>query len=132
MIKVDATKLKWIRRTKRELERGTEVEFHEDQIRRALYRPFTKRWLFMNRVFCEDLYNFKSFFPTPASEKENRVIAVTDLAGPSPFSVMMAKLNHRPAPLRDDGSFQVFPLTRTPKMESIGRKTADCRARRIS
>ena len=77
-IKVDETRLKWIRNTKRNLLRGKYVEFEESKIRRAIYRPFSTQFYFFERIFNEDIYQVPHFFPTPEEEKENRVIAVTN------------------------------------------------------
>ena len=89
-LRVDPKVCKWIRHTKRNLFRETEVEFAPQKIRTALYRPFTKRSYFFERVFNEDIYQFPDFFPTPKTNGENRVLCVTDVAGRSPFSVLVA------------------------------------------
>ena len=75
-LKVDEAVLKWIRNTKRTLLRGNYVDFDLASIRPSLYRPFTKRSLFFNRAFNEDIYRFPSFFPNPVTEEENKVLIV--------------------------------------------------------
>ena len=43
----DEAKIKWSSRLKETLTRGVYAEFKEDKIRSVLYRPFTKRFLFL-------------------------------------------------------------------------------------
>lgn len=76
---VDPDKVKWSRDLKQDLKRGKYAEFDEAKIRRSLYRPFTKEWLFFDRILNEEVYVFPSIFPTPATEQENRVICITDI-----------------------------------------------------
>jgi predicted helicase len=74
LLRVDETILKWIRNTKRNLLRGTKVEFDAGKIRNSLYRPFSKRFYYFERVFNEDIYGLPRIFPTHATEQENRVV----------------------------------------------------------
>jgi len=109
-LRVDPKVCKWIRRTKRNLLRETEVEFESDKIRTALYRPFTRRSHFFERVFNEDIYQFPDFFPAAKTSAENRVLCVTDVAGRSPFSVLVS---HDIVDLHlcaSTDTFQCFPL----------------------
>jgi predicted helicase len=83
---------KWIRNTKKCLLRGEPTEFSKEQIRRALYRPFTARHYFFNRVFNEDTYAFPSILPGPVTERENQVIVVSDVAfRAATFSALVAR-----------------------------------------
>ncbi|HNT78645.1 MAG TPA: DNA helicase, partial [Anaerolineae bacterium] len=85
-LRVDETKLKWIRRTKRSLLRGLEVEFDTTKIRWALYRPFCRQFHYFETVFNEDIYRFPQIFPI--LETENSVICITDKASEKPFMVL--------------------------------------------
>ncbi|MBC7366960.1 MAG: N-6 DNA methylase [Undibacterium sp.] len=109
-LRVDPKVCKWIRHTKRNLLRETEVEFVPQKIRAALYRPFTKRSYFFERVFNEDIYQFPDFFPTPETSGENRVLCVTDVAGRSPFSVLVATEVVDLHLCASTDTFQSFPL----------------------
>lgn len=109
-LRVDPKVCKWIRHTKRNLLRETEVEFAPQKIRSALYRPFTKRSYFFERVFNEDIYQFPDFFPTPKTSGENRVLCVTDVAGRSPFSVLVATEIVDLHLCASTDTFQCFPL----------------------
>lgn len=87
----DETQISWSRDLKQDLERENFAEFEETKIRRALYRPFTKTYLFFDRILNEEVYQFPTFFPTP--ETENRVICVGGY-GRKAFAVSMT--NHIP------------------------------------
>ncbi len=109
-LRVDPKVCKWIRHTKRNLLRETEVEFVPQKIRSALYRPFTKRSYFFERVFNEDIYQFPDFFPAPKTGGENRVLCLTDVAGRSPFSVLVATEIVDLHLCASTDTFQCFPL----------------------
>jgi len=55
-IRVDERVLKWVRKTKQHLARGNPAEFDDESIVEALYRPFTRNYLFFDRMFSEDTY----------------------------------------------------------------------------
>jgi predicted helicase len=64
--------IKWSRDLKADLARQRYAEFAPDKIRRAVYRPFTKKHLFFDRVLNEEVYRNPSFFPL--RESSNQVI----------------------------------------------------------
>jgi predicted helicase len=109
-LRVDPKVCKWIRHTKRNLLRETEVEFSPQKIRSALYRPFTKRSYFFERVFNEDIYQFPDFIPAAKTSEENRMLCVTDVAGRSPFSVLVATEIVDLHLCASTDTFQCFPL----------------------
>jgi len=84
----DNNKIKWSGDLKINLERGQIAEFSESKLRYSLYRPFTKSYLFFDRILNNRVYRFPSIFPTSTTEKENRVIAVTNHSQ-IPFLVQM-------------------------------------------
>ncbi|MEB3281353.1 MAG: type ISP restriction/modification enzyme [Lyngbya sp.] len=77
-VNYDETRISWSRDLKLDLQRGKLAEFAEIKIRHSLYRPFTCSFLFFDRIFNEEVYVFPSIFPTPETEEENQVIAVTN------------------------------------------------------
>ena len=81
----DPTQISWSRDLKLDLKRGHVAEFSEEKIRTSLYRPFTKKHLFFDRIMNEEVYQFPKIFPTPAAEDENRVICVV-IEAQIPFS----------------------------------------------
>lgn len=72
----DSQKISWSENLKRKLKAGQPAEFAESKLRLSLYRPFTKTNLFFDRLMNERVYVFPSIFPTPAAERENRVLWV--------------------------------------------------------
>jgi predicted helicase len=71
--------IKWSMGLKLHLQRQDYGEFDTRKVRRSLYRPFTHRYLFFDKVLNEAQYRLNGIFPTPQTEAENRVIC---LAGP--------------------------------------------------
>ena len=75
----DDTKISWSESLKRKLEKGKTADFSQENIRKSLYRPFTKMNLYFARMMTERVYVFPSIFPTAESERENRVICVSGI-----------------------------------------------------
>ena len=84
-------KIKWSLDLKQKLQRGTYAHFDELNVRNCLYRPYTKLFLFFDRVLNDRVYVFPRIFPTLAAENENRLIAVTDLGSEKPFMVLVSE-----------------------------------------
>ncbi|HLM58680.1 MAG TPA: type ISP restriction/modification enzyme, partial [Pyrinomonadaceae bacterium] len=102
----EADKLSWSRDLKLDLKRGRLAEFSESKIRNTLYRPFTKQYLFFDRILNEEVYLFPSIFPTPSTEEEN--LAVWLKVG-SDWPMFGLMVNHIPDLLPQGGS-QCFPF----------------------
>ncbi len=88
----DDAKIKWSSRLKQHLKGGQTAEFAETKIRQSLYRPFIKSNLFFDRVLNQRVHVFPSIFPTPETEKENRVICVNGIGSNKPFHALMVKV----------------------------------------
>jgi predicted helicase len=84
-------KIKWSRDLKLDLQRGNYAVFDEGKIRKCLYRPFCERWLFFDRILNEEVYVFPRISPSPATESDNRLIALTDLGSEKPFMLLISK-----------------------------------------
>ena len=67
-------RIKWSRDLKMDLKRHRYAEFADDKVRDALYRPFTKRLLFFDRILNEEVYQFPQIMPLPVTE--NQLICV--------------------------------------------------------
>ncbi len=85
----DPQKISWSENLKRKLRGGQLAEFAESKLRESLYRPFTKVNLFFDRVLNERVYVFPSIFPTPNTEKENRVICVAGIGDRKGFGCLV-------------------------------------------
>jgi predicted helicase len=70
--------LKWDGTLKQRLSRLMEGDFSAGHLRTSVYRPFAKRHLYFDRLFINSIYRQHYFFPTPASEQENRVIWIKE------------------------------------------------------
>ncbi len=71
---VDYEKIKWSRDLKQALKRGTYLEYQRDKIRKSMYRPFTKKCLFIDPVLNREAYGIFTYFPIAKAETENRMI----------------------------------------------------------
>ncbi|UNE54991.1 DEAD/DEAH box helicase [Bartonella machadoae] len=89
-INVDAKKISWSRALKQELAKGKSFESEEASLTQSLYRPFTRQWLYYNRIFNDMVYQLPRIFPM-GKVVENRVIQVTGV-GASGFSVLMSNV----------------------------------------
>ncbi len=107
-IDYESGKIAWSRDLKNDLLRHRKVEFAEDKLRPSLYRPFTRTWLFFDRVMNEEVYGFPEIFPQLASE--NLALCITDAGSEKPFMLLAT---NRIADLHIVGagaSSQCFPL----------------------
>ena len=84
----DDKRIKWSRDLKLDMQRGHYAEFGVAKLRRALYRPFCRQWLFFDRILNEEVYQFPQFFPTAASEAENLVFYVSGVGQRTPFMLL--------------------------------------------
>jgi predicted helicase len=87
------SKVKWSRDLKKDLQRGRYAEFIEAQIRTAVYRPFTKRHLYLADLLNDTPGLCRAFFPSDAAGIDNRMLVTSDLAYRSPCINVLA-VNH--------------------------------------
>ncbi|HEX6293174.1 MAG TPA: type ISP restriction/modification enzyme, partial [Herpetosiphonaceae bacterium] len=86
----DEAKIKWSSRLKECLVRKMEARFDPDSIRNALYRPFTRQYLYFDNIMTHRQGVFPRIFPLQSSEAENYCICVTDVGSEKPFLVFMS------------------------------------------
>ncbi len=67
-------KVKWSRNLKRDLRNVHYAQFVLDNIRKAIYRPFTKICLYFADIVVDELGTNRSFFPISTTEAENKAI----------------------------------------------------------
>lgn len=104
-INTNPLKISWTRALKQELLKGKYFSFEEECMVLSIYRPFTKRWLYFNRRFNEEVLQMPRMFPTLAAD--NRVICISGIGARSGFSVLMA--NTLPD-IQNIDNGQCFPL----------------------
>ncbi|GAB4512037.1 MAG: hypothetical protein OHK0046_10980 [Anaerolineae bacterium] len=81
--------VKWSRNLKRHLTNLDRLDFNPQDIRLAYYRPFSPRYLYFSDIAIDELGQFPYYFPTEATQTENRAICVTDKGSEKPFMTMM-------------------------------------------
>ena len=84
----DDAKISWSRDLKAKLRTSRIAECHEHKVRTCLYRPFSKRKIFFDRILNDVVYVFPSIFPTPETEAENKVISV-NVSREKPFTCLI-------------------------------------------
>jgi predicted helicase len=103
----DDRKIKWSSTLKLKLQSGTYAEFKPECIRPALYRAFSKRYLFYDRVLVHRPGKWQVLFPSSEAERQNLVICSTNHTQIS-FSALATNLITDQAPC-GRGS-QCFPF----------------------
>ena len=85
----DNTQIKWSSSLKQKLLSGQRAEFSPENMRQALFRPFTKMHLFFDNILTHRRSVFPVTFPKLETEAENRVICVSSVGALKPFHVLM-------------------------------------------
>jgi predicted helicase len=104
-IDTDPTKISWSRALKGDLAKGTQIAFDVTRIVPAIYRPFTKQWLYFDRKLNEMVYQMPRIFPHEIGR--NRAIMVKQRwSGTGQLALMLDVVPE----LQIDGGAQCFPL----------------------
>src|ERR1035441_10392104 len=102
-------KVKWSRNLKRAVKQGIKLQFEEEQIRCASYRPFTKEFLYFAETVVDEEGTVRSFFPGSVAEQENVVLWLkVGMEVP-----MFALATNRIPNLLPQGGSQCFPFYTT-------------------
>ena len=112
-IAFDQSRISWTRALKRDLEKEKHKAYEQSSGRQALYRPFTKQWVYFNRDFNEYINQHPRIFPKV--ETENLLIAVTGRGSTKSFSVTISNIL---PDLEIISKSQCFPLYLHEKSES--------------
>jgi predicted helicase len=88
----DDKKLSWSESLKANLKRAKYAEFQVENVRNSMYRPFSKKYLYFDRMFNARVYQFPSIFPTSETEQENRVICVAGIGDRKGFGCLITNL----------------------------------------
>lgn len=86
----DATKISWTRALKGDLAKGKSFAFDKACVTPALYRPFTRQWLYFNRQFNEMVYQMPRIIPDASTI--NRMICVSSAGNDRGFSTIMSEV----------------------------------------
>jgi predicted helicase len=109
-VSYDNAKLKWSSRLKQNLASGVTVAFNQENIRRALYRPYSHQQIYFDQILVHRRGQFPSILPTPRTEGENLVLCISDIGFRSPYSILITNALpdlHLCAP---SDAFQCFPF----------------------
>jgi predicted helicase len=91
---VDTTALnysiKWTRAVKQSLERGERFKFEQERVIEAMYRPFTKRFLYYSGYLNEVRYQIPQIFGE-SGKLQNIAICQTDASSQKPFMALAVK-----------------------------------------
>lgn len=71
---VDYSRIKWSRDLKRILKSGRYLTFDSRCIRKALYRPFSKQYLYFADIAIDEQGQFHKIFPIQSTERDNRIV----------------------------------------------------------
>ena len=104
-INLDPRRIGWTRALKDDVRRGNKIDFVPSSIRRSMYRPFTKQWLYFNRDCNEYVFLTPKLFPS--ERHKNVVISCIGVAERKGFSVLVTDLIPN---LHFLDSGQCFPL----------------------
>lgn len=85
-IDTDAIKISWTVNLKKDIERGTTIEY-ESEILQSNYRPFCRQNIFFDEHFIERPGLSKKLFPYAGAK--NRVICLSGVGASKDFSVLM-------------------------------------------
>ncbi len=102
----DPNFLKWTDRLKEALSKGESLRFVDAKLRRAYYRPFTSTFVYFDHLLNQRRYQQHHIFPSPASERENRVIWVKVGSNWPVFCLVSDRL----VDLLPQGGSQCFPF----------------------
>ncbi len=109
-VNYDDKRIKWSETLKDNLKRGKHGQFEQSHIRNSLYRPFSKQFLYFDRLLNERVYVFPSIFPIPETEQENTCICLTGVASEKPFTAILTNHIGNLAMVGGGSSTQCFPF----------------------
>ena len=105
----DPKRISWSSTLKAHLARGRTLAFEETCLTPAMYRPFTRQWLYYARSLNERTYQIPRIFPIGSAGEGNRTICV---AGPGHITEFTALMTDSPPELclaAMKGGSQCFP-----------------------
>jgi predicted helicase len=104
-LEFDSTKMSWSHEVKEDLARQYHRTFDESGIVKAIYRPFTKTWMYFNQHFNNRVYQMPKIFPENGAD--NQVIWITGLGTTMGFTCFMSNIL---PDLQGPAKIQCFPL----------------------
>lgn len=87
-VDTDGKKFKWCQATLRAFERHRRMDFHEDVLQAAMYRPFQKLWVYKHKTLNWSSYLMPRYFPT--TQEKNLCICMSGPGGRGEFTALMS------------------------------------------
>lgn len=85
---MDTTKISWTRGLRKTFEKGTVLSHHPETVQIGMYRPFSKSYVYTDKLLVEYPATKERFFPTP--HHKDLVICVSGVGGSKDFSTLIA------------------------------------------
>jgi len=102
---MDTTKISWTRGLRKTFEKGTVLSHHPETVQIGMYRPFSKSYVYTDKLLVEYPATKERFFPTP--HHKNLVIAMISPGDSKNYSCLITE--YLPD-LHLLGTSQCFPL----------------------
>lgn len=83
-------RIKWSRNLKRDLRLQHKLIFDPSKLKKAIYRPFSKYWLYFSDIAIDERGTNAFYFPTNSAEAENVIICVPGLGNRKEFGCLAA------------------------------------------
>ena len=107
-IDTNSTKISWTRGLKKDLARDKQLAFEANSLTQAMYRPFSKQWMYFNRRLNELVFKMPSIFPT--GNIANRAICISAPGFIGGFTAVMVDVPAEQCVAAMKGGTQCFPL----------------------
>ncbi len=88
----DYKQISWSEGLKNTLHRQIILKHQEDKIRLAIYRPFTKQYLYFDQHLSERRYQMPFIFPNKQNGIDNIIICITGIGGNADFTCLCTNL----------------------------------------
>lgn len=107
----DESKIKWSSGLRADFERNIAATFEEKKLRRSLYRPYSKQWLYYDAMFNERVGKMPNILPT--SDTQNLMICITGKGEKVEFSALVTNVIPNLHMLSSSQSFPLFLLNKS-------------------
>ncbi len=84
----NSTKMSWTREVKQDLGNHKQRDFLPEDLTMAMYRPFSKSWMYFNEHFNNCVYQMPRIFPS--TDTQNVTICVTGRGATKDFSALVS------------------------------------------
>lgn len=111
---LDESQIKWSSSLVSLYKRGEKIDYKYQSVRKSMYRPYTKQWLYFDAQLIHRMGHMSKIFPD--KEIKNHVICVTGRGSTKNFSVL---LSNEIADLEMIAKGQCFPLKIYERQEKI-------------